>query len=199
MMASWLLCIGTYPMVKVHKIQEHYFFGTLHPTSFTSSPTPLPYNMKISTCIVTIAADVISSVSAQSGSLTNFTDCATYSTHLAVSSISLSPYPQCIGKQNCFAVAGNLSDPIIEGARLEVHGIYLGRTFYTDNKIVQELLTPDGQVLPIPAGPVYLNLCLILKPAKLANITFITTHLLRNGDGNILCCQTATLNATNCP
>ncbi|KAG0357461.1 hypothetical protein BGX24_006196, partial [Mortierella sp. AD032] len=143
--------------------------------------------MKISTYIVTIAAVIISSVSAQSEPSPDFRNCATYPTQLAVSSISLNPYPQCIGATYCFAIAGTLSAPIIEDTILEVVGRYLGKIVYTD--YVQNILASNGQVLPIPAGPVTLNLCLPLKPTAHAGIPVATIHLLKNADGNIIFCQ----------
>ncbi|KAG0373838.1 hypothetical protein BGX24_011177 [Mortierella sp. AD032] len=105
----------------------------------------------------------------------------------------------CINKTYTLTAIGNALKPINVGAKLAVTGRFLGRLVYTDNKSLEEVLAPSGQSLPIPAGPVALNLTLLLKPNRPPNMSIAFQFYASNGDGGNLFCQSASLSAVICP
>ncbi|KAK3824292.1 MAG: hypothetical protein J3R72DRAFT_17596 [Linnemannia gamsii] len=155
--------------------------------------------MKFTASLAVLATAIVSAVSAQTGSFASFSTCATYPTRLTLNSFTLSPFPMCINKTYTLTAIGNVLDPIIGGAKLAITGRYLGRLVYTDNKSLEEVLAPSGQTLPIPAGPVALNLTILLKPNRPPNIVFAFQFYATNGDGGVLFCQSASLNGVVCP
>ncbi|KAF8939731.1 hypothetical protein BGZ47_008068 [Haplosporangium gracile] len=115
--------------------------------------------MKFTALIVTIAAAAISTVSAQSGTFTNFTTCAAPNNNgqLTVTKLALSPFSICIKQKYCIAVAGTLSAPLVEGAAMQ----NVWRFFNRDtpkNYDLCSLLAAGGRPCPIAAGPVLFNL-----------------------------------------
>lgn len=123
--------------------------------------------MKFAAAFALLATAVISTVSAQTGSYTNFTNCGIdldYPAQYATSAVALSPSPLCIGKQFCMTATGVLSAPITQGATYSIVGRWLGRVIYTDSQDVCALLAANGQACPIPAGPYNMNLCHTVKP-----------------------------------
>ncbi|KAF9127176.1 hypothetical protein BG015_004580, partial [Linnemannia schmuckeri] len=119
--------------------------------------------MKFAVTIVTFASAVLSMVSAQGGTYTDMVNVAAVP-QLVATSATLSPYPMCIKRDACLTLIGTLSDPIIEGARYQITGRYIGRLVYVDETedwcaYVANSTTP----CPIAAGPITLNLCRLVK------------------------------------
>ncbi|KAG0275108.1 hypothetical protein BGZ95_009178 [Linnemannia exigua] len=155
--------------------------------------------MKFTASLAVLSTAFVSAVLAQTGSFEDFSQCASYPTQMALSYFKLSPFPMCINKTYTLTATGYASEPIVNGATLAVTGRYLGRLVYTDKKTFEELLAPSGQSIPIPAGPVTLDLSLLLKPNRPPNVLFHFQFVATNGDGALLFCQAAGLSATNCP
>ncbi|KAF9095064.1 hypothetical protein BGX23_001143 [Mortierella sp. AD031] len=143
-----------------------------------------------------VALFAVSAVNAQSPA---FTSCATTPTQMTVSSFAVAPYPLCINQSVCAQVGGTLSAPIVAGAKLAITGRYLGRIVYTDNHDLCTVLATTGLTCPVPTTVTAVNACVLVKPNAPPNIGVALQILATNGDGGILFCQTATVQAINCP
>ncbi|KAF9957096.1 hypothetical protein BGZ65_002251, partial [Modicella reniformis] len=93
-----------------------------------------------------------------------FTNCAAGLPDLNVTSISMSPFPPCIGQTMCFNLTSTLSAPITEGGRLTFEGRYLRRRIYVDEQDACGVLAVQGQPCPIPTTSSSLKVCILLKP-----------------------------------
>ncbi|KAF9094727.1 hypothetical protein BGX29_009381 [Mortierella sp. GBA35] len=128
-----------------------------------------------------VALFAVSAVNAQSPA---FTSCATTPTQMT---------------SVCAQVGGTLSAPIVAGAKLAITGRYLGRIVYTDNHDLCTVLATTGLTCPVPTTVTAVNACVLVKPNAPPNIGVALQILATNGDGGILFCQTATVQAINCP
>lgn len=123
--------------------------------------------MQFTSTLATIACVIaaLSTVSAQSGTYTKFTDCAAGKpSDLAISALTLSPSPMCLGQDYCLTATGALSAPITKGAKLGVWGKYLNRIVYRDSVDLCDVLAANGQNCPIAEDTTELKICLQLKP-----------------------------------
>ncbi|KAF8921713.1 hypothetical protein EDD21DRAFT_449270 [Dissophora ornata] len=127
-----------------------------------------------------------------------FSNCATGTTDLTVSSSTLSPYPLCINQIVCITITGTLSEPITSGATLSMQGKYLGRVVYTDNQDLCTVLAASGYSCPIPVTTTSITFCLLVKSSAPANIPVAFTIQVINGNGHILFCISGTITASNC-
>ncbi|KAF9094824.1 hypothetical protein BGX23_001539 [Mortierella sp. AD031] len=141
--------------------------------------------------VAALAFTALSAVSAQSGTYTKFTDCAPQSSELALSSLSLSPSPMCLGEDYCLTATGTLSAPIVKGATLGVWGKYLNRIVYTDKVDLCDVLAANGQNCPISADTTSLKICLKLKPTFWENVTTQFDFIATNADDKTIFCQRA--------
>ncbi|KAF9142758.1 hypothetical protein BG015_000670 [Linnemannia schmuckeri] len=149
--------------------------------------------MKIAALIATIAAAAISTVSAQSGTFTNFTTCAAPDNNgqLTVTKLALSPFPLCIKQKYCLAVTGSLSAPLVEGAALQNVWRFYSRDTPQDYDLCS-LLAAGGRPCPIDAGPVSFNLCFdALVDVFPPNFPVGWSYNAYNGDGSLLFCSSA--------
>ncbi|KAG0277948.1 hypothetical protein BGZ95_005031 [Linnemannia exigua] len=121
--------------------------------------------MKSISTIAILATVVFSTVSAQSGSYTNFVKCGgDYTALVTVDSAAFTPFPLCVGEKYCFEVHGTSSVPITQGA-------HMGETIAARGRLQPSggqpdmctLLAASGTPCPIPAGPVLLKFCYINK------------------------------------
>ncbi|KAI1318124.1 hypothetical protein EDD11_007176 [Mortierella claussenii] len=128
-----------------------------------------------------------------------FSNCATGATDMTVSSLSLNPYPLCIGKNVCATVTGSLSAPVTAGAKLNVVGKYLNRVVYTDALDLCTVLAASGAPCPVPTTVTSIVACILVKSSAPAGIPVILQVTATNGNGHVLFCQQATVTAQNCP
>ncbi|OAQ22937.1 hypothetical protein K457DRAFT_25588 [Linnemannia elongata AG-77] len=129
----------------------------------------------------------------------NFSSCASGPTQLALDSFTLSPSPMCIGKEFCYTATGTLNTAIVEGGTLSIMGRFLGRLIYTDNADLCDALAAGGHKdCAIPAGPVTLKMCRILRPNFPPNWKTSFQVAAVSGDGGTLFCQAETNYAVQC-
>ncbi|KAF9278253.1 hypothetical protein BGZ88_000709 [Linnemannia elongata] len=148
--------------------------------------------MQFTSVLAAIAIAAISTVSAQSGAYTKFTDCAAGKpSDLAISSLSLSPSPMCVGQDYCLTATGALSAPITKGAKLGVWGKYLNRIVYRDNVDLCDVLAANGQECPIPETTTELKICLKLKPDFWEGVTTQFDFIATNANDDTIFCQRA--------
>jgi hypothetical protein len=120
--------------------------------------------MKFTAAIAVVASAILSMVSAQGGTYTDISNVAGFSP-FNITSASLAPYPLCINKPACLTLTGTLSEALPEGLQYIVEARYLGRIVYSDRE--EDLcsrLAENGTPCPLPAGPVNLTLCRVVKP-----------------------------------
>ncbi|KAG0360676.1 hypothetical protein BC939DRAFT_525991 [Gamsiella multidivaricata] len=151
--------------------------------------------MKIFATIAALACLAV----ARSQTLPPITNCATGPTDLTIDTFTLAPYPLCINQNVCATGTGQLSVPLIQGAKLAITGRYGGRVVYTDNQDVCTLLASQGFSCPIPITMTSITVCVLVKPTAPANVPVALTVLVTNGNGNVLFCQAANgVIAKNC-
>ncbi|KAG0277949.1 hypothetical protein BGZ95_005032 [Linnemannia exigua] len=118
--------------------------------------------MKFITSIAALTTIALSTVSAQSGSYTNFINCYGNNTvaQVNVTSAAFTPAPMCVGEEYCFEVTGTSKVPITQGAKLYELGIAGSRPQPIGGQTdLCALLAASGQPCPIPAGPIALKVC----------------------------------------
>ncbi|KAF9085851.1 hypothetical protein BGX23_009333 [Mortierella sp. AD031] len=145
--------------------------------------------------ITALAALVVAAVA---NAQVPFTNCATTPTQIAITNFSIAPYPLCINQNVCATGTGTLSTPVVQGAKLAITGRYLGRIVYTDNHDLCTLMAAQGFPCPIPTTMTAITACVLVKPNAPPNIGVALQVLATNGDGGILFCQSATVQAKNC-
>ncbi|KAF9539598.1 hypothetical protein EC957_005215 [Mortierella hygrophila] len=146
----------------------------------------------IAAFVALVAASV---VNAQSPT---FTNCAA-APQMAVTSLTLDPYPLCINENVCATITGTSTTPIDGDATLAITGRYLGRLVYTDNQDLCSVLAASGHACPVPITTTEVTACILVKPNAPPNIGVALTITATNGDGGIIFCQTATVTAVTCP
>ncbi|KAG0365869.1 hypothetical protein BC939DRAFT_490711 [Gamsiella multidivaricata] len=144
-----------------------------------------------------IAALVVAAV-ANAQTQPTWSNCATGSTDLTITTFSVTPYPLCIGQNVCASGTGTLSTPVVAGAKLAITGRYGGRVVYTDNQDLCSLTGGQGHPCPIPITVTSITVCLLVKTTAPANVPVALTVLATNGNGNVLFCQAATVTAKVC-
>ncbi|KAF9919736.1 hypothetical protein FBU30_010603 [Linnemannia zychae] len=146
--------------------------------------------MKSLSSIAVLATAVVSVISAQTGTFTNFKDCATGPVSFtSTNGFSLAPSPLCISKPFCLTSAGALSAPITEGAKYVIYGRYLGRMLYTDTQDLCPLLALNGTPCPVAAGDFNLNICVNVKPNFPVGWPFDFQFHAINGNGELIFCR----------
>ncbi|KAK3837643.1 MAG: hypothetical protein JOS17DRAFT_369963 [Linnemannia elongata] len=146
--------------------------------------------MQFNSVLAAIALAAISTVAAQSGTYNKFTDCAAGKpSDLAISSLSLSPSPMCLGQDYCLTATGALSAPITKGAKLSVWGKYLNRIVYRDSVDLCDVLAANGQECPIPETTTELKICLKLKPDFWEGVTTQFDFIATNANDETIFCQ----------
>ncbi|KAG0252734.1 hypothetical protein BG011_006833 [Mortierella polycephala] len=128
-----------------------------------------------------------------------FTDCATGTPDMTVTSFSVSPYPLCVGQDVCATVVGTLGTPIDGAAALSIVGKYLGRVVYTDNHGLCDVLAGTDHPCPVDTSVTSVVACVLVKPNAPVGIPVSLTIQATNGSGNTLFCQSATVTAASCP
>ncbi|KAG0375978.1 hypothetical protein BGX24_008427 [Mortierella sp. AD032] len=115
--------------------------------------------MKFISTIAVFATGIFSSVSAQSGSYTNFGKCGgDYTALVTVDSAAFTPFPLCIGEKYCFEVHGASSVPITQGSHMSEFIVAGGQMQPTGGQTdMCTLLAASGTPCPIPAGPVLIS------------------------------------------
>ncbi|KAG0292096.1 hypothetical protein BGZ96_004547 [Linnemannia gamsii] len=160
--------------------------------------------MQFTSTLAAIACAIaaLSTVSAQSGTYTKFTDCAAVKpSDLAISALTLSPSPMCLGQDYCLTATGALSAPITKGAKLGVWGKYLNRIVYRDSVDLCDVLAANGQNCPIPEDTTELKICLQLKPDFWEGVTTKFDFIATNANDDTIFCQRALdrgLEGANC-
>ncbi|KAF9911835.1 hypothetical protein EC991_002138 [Linnemannia zychae] len=148
--------------------------------------------MKLISALFTLAVVTISSVSAQTGSFTNWTDCANNPSRVpvVVTSASFTPYPVCIGGDYCFQITGTSSVPITQGAKIYTVVNAAGRFYPNGNQTdMCTLLAESGTPCPIPAGPVSLKFCHKNAQVSLKNYKLFWMFGANDANGQSLFCQ----------
>ncbi|KAK3841807.1 MAG: hypothetical protein J3R72DRAFT_475248 [Linnemannia gamsii] len=117
--------------------------------------------MKFISTIAVFATGIFSTVSAQSGSYTNFGKCGgDYTALVTVDNAAFTPFPLCIGEKYCFEVHGTSSVPITQGAHMSEFIVAGGQMQPTGGQTdMCTLLAASGTPCPISAGPVSLKFC----------------------------------------
>ncbi|KAF9119454.1 hypothetical protein BG015_006346 [Linnemannia schmuckeri] len=156
--------------------------------------------MKFIAALVVLTVVGIVSTAAQPKS-TPFSNCALGPTQMALTDFSVSPSPICNGKEFCYTATGTLSTALVEGATFDLRIRFLNRLVYSDRADLCDALTAGGHSdCNIPAGPVTLKICRLMKPHFLHNITAQFQTFLVNGDGGTIYCQAQTnYGLANCP
>ncbi|KAK3806072.1 MAG: hypothetical protein J3Q66DRAFT_359422 [Benniella sp.] len=130
-----------------------------------------------------------------------FTSCspAGVTPEMSVISLSLNPYPLCIGQIVTATATGVLSAPVTDGSKLAIIGRYLGRVVYTDNQDLCGLASTSGLSCPIATSVSSITVQVLVKNTAPANVPVALQISATNGNGNLLFCQQATVTAVNCP
>ncbi|KAF9272127.1 hypothetical protein BGZ68_002687 [Mortierella alpina] len=141
--------------------------------------------MKVSAAALVFAA-LASTVAAQM----EYTTCMNQTSQaFQLTSVNWSPSPGCIGKELCAVGTGVLTEPLIAGAKLEVHGKWgAGHTVYMDRFDLCAVLAAQGTPCPIPAGPAVLKGCIKIKDNTPANNAVIFTTTAINGNNHLIFC-----------
>ncbi|KAI1300526.1 hypothetical protein EDD11_006170 [Mortierella claussenii] len=145
-----------------------------------------------------IAAIAALAVAAVANAQYTFTSCATGATDMTVSSLTLNPYPLCVGKNVCATVSGDLNTAITAGAKLNVVGKYLNRVVYTDAQDLCTVLGASGHPCPVPTSVKQVNACILVKSSAPADVPVALQLTATNGNGHVLFCQQATVTAKKC-
>ncbi len=98
-----------------------------------------------------------------------------------MTNVNWAPSPACIGKQFCAVGTGNLTQPIIQGAKFQLNAKYLGRIVYVENQDFCAMLAAQGTPCPVPAGPTVLKGCITIKsstPEKVSTNQSSTQKIL---------------------
>ncbi|KAF9408760.1 hypothetical protein BGZ94_002206 [Podila epigama] len=114
-----------------------------------------------------------------------------------VTSLTIKP-GFCVLKPFTLTAAGALSAPIIDGAKINISGRYLGRLVYSDSKYLCPLLAEAGTPCPIATTATSWSVTL---PQKGGMVNVLNAYLFRvtNGDGGIVFCKQSTMLAVKCP
>ncbi|KAF9132566.1 hypothetical protein BGW39_011831 [Mortierella sp. 14UC] len=154
--------------------------------------------MRFASLIATFAAVALSTVSAQSGSFTNFTTCGAPNNKNEIANLALSPSPLCIGQKYCLSGSGTLLKPITEGAQLQNTWMLFSNPV-PNNYDLCALLAASGQPCPIPAGPFSFNICFDPPRWFPPNFALGWNYKFVDEEGELLSCQNAPLNSYRIP
>ncbi|KAF9991939.1 hypothetical protein BGZ80_008306 [Entomortierella chlamydospora] len=138
------------------------------------------------------AATIALVAAAVANAQVTWTDCSSGS-DLAVSSMTLSPYPLCIGENVCATITGTLSAPVTSPATLTIIGTYFGTTVYTQSVDLCTVVS-----CPVAQSTTTLEVCVPVLSNAPAGIPVVLTISATNGNGDTLLCQTGTVTAANC-
>ncbi|GJJ71137.1 hypothetical protein EMPS_03487 [Entomortierella parvispora] len=127
-----------------------------------------------------------------------FTNCATGATDITIDTFSIAPYPLCVNKNVCATGSGSLSTPVIAGAKLSIVGRYLNKIVYTDNQDLCALMSAQGFPCPIPTTMTSITACVLVKSTAPVGIPVNLQVQATNGNGHVLFCQAAVVQAQNC-
>ncbi|GJJ69033.1 hypothetical protein EMPS_01379 [Entomortierella parvispora] len=145
------------------------------------------------------AAIAALAVAAVANAQVTWSNCATGATDLTINSFSIAPYPLCVSQNVCATGTGQLSTPVIEGAQLSIIGRYLNKIVYTDSEDLCSLLAAQGFTCPIPVTMTSITACVLVKSTAPVGIPVNLQVQATNGNGHVLFCQAAVVEAQNCP
>ncbi|KAF9172380.1 hypothetical protein BGX21_003910 [Mortierella sp. AD011] len=139
------------------------------------------------------AAAIALAAAAVANAQPTWTNCASGS-DLTVTSMTLDPYPLCVGENVCATIVGTLSAPVTSPSTLTVIGTYFGVTVYSQSIDLCTVVS-----CPVAQSTTTLEVCIPVLSTAPAGIAVDLTISATNGNGNTLLCQSASgVTAANC-
>ncbi|KAG0019914.1 hypothetical protein BGZ82_011747 [Podila clonocystis] len=155
--------------------------------------------MKFLSAIASLAVLAVSQAIVEGPYFRNAKTCYAGTPNLKSIGPSIFPMPFCPGSTYVFTIRGNLSEPLVQGAKLIVNARIDGKLVYTDEQDYCKLLSTQPQACPVPAGKSVDLYAVLPKKAGLPvdGVVDYTFHAT-TPNGKTVFCWASTLSGAKC-